>query len=126
MEEFCTIIGNGDFAQLNNDYVTPDGYTIPEGFIWDGMTMNKVACIEKFGDRVDKLSIEHDYAYVYEGDIPGFERKLTRKEVDRRFLSNLILNTDIKLPHAIYIYLLVRMFGGVKWPGKKTELLTKK
>lgn len=114
-------IGGGDFYELIKPFKTSFGYTIPKGFIWDGMTMHQFAFIEKMSDRVFKISLEHDHPYVYEGDIEFYGKRLTRAEVDRRFLQNLLAEPSISVTHAIYIYLLVRIFGWIKWRRRSKQ-----
>ena len=111
-------------GRLEKSVVFEDGMIAPKGFIWDGMTMHKIARIEKWGPRVDKASLRHDLIYVYEGNVSP-KHQYTRKQADL-LLYNDLLESNVPQLHTKYIYLLVRIFGGVKWPGKKTELLTKK
>lgn len=85
---------------------------IPRGYIWDGMTMAKVAGIEKFGDLVDSASVEHDYIYAHEGRFGDIF--ITRKQADM-ILEYQLVQSGVPRIHAAYIYYLVRAFGWILW-----------
>lgn len=105
-----------DTGVLVSPYITSWGDVIPEGFYWDGMTMNYMVGLPKFGENVDKASLEHDYPYVYEGQLPS-GKTMSRIDVDKLLRYNLLLlgNPIWKCELA---YLFVRSFGWVKWKRK--------
>lgn len=104
---------SGDTGFLSKPYLTSWGDIIPEEFYWDGMTMNYMVGLPKFGDNVDKASLEHDYPYVYEGELPS-GKFMTRLEADKLLRKNLLLSGN-PLWKCELAYAFVRSFGWVKW-----------
>lgn len=92
---------------LNITYPTPDkakllrryrfrlplGWaSIPAGYTWDGATIPRIAWsivgLTPFGAH-NEATLKHDWLYGYEGNIPGYPEKLSRKFVDNLFFADL-------------------------------------
>jgi hypothetical protein len=98
-------------AILLEDYEVND-IVIPKNYVWDGISLNRLVFIRKFGGKSDAASLEHDWCYVHEGVLETMT--LTRKQTDKNLKNNLIKDGIWKI-HANYIYVLVRVFGWFLW-----------
>lgn len=108
-----------DAAELIEPYLTTWGDTIPVGFIWNGMSFNWAVGLPRFGRSVDVASIEHDFIYIYEGQLPS-GRVFSRLQADVRLMVNLLRfgNNEYKTELA---YWDVRVFGRLLWKRKNNS-----
>lgn len=109
---------SGDMGFLSKPYLTSWGDVIPEGWYWDGMTANFMVGLPKFGDSVDRASLEHDYPYVYEGKLPS-GKVMTRIDVDKLLRYNLLIDGN-PLWKCELAFVFVRAFGWVKWKRRRS------
>lgn len=96
--------------KLLEPFTTSRGQTIPAGYVWDGMTCAGLIGVEKFGDRVNAASLEHDHDYVHEGSFDTFS--VTRYESDLRLIENLPALSAAERKRVWYG---VRTFGALLW-----------
>lgn len=114
---------SGDMGFLTEPYVTSWGDIIPKDWYWDGMTANFMVGLPKFGDNVDRASLEHDYPYVYEGKLPS-GKIMTRKETDILLRYNLLISGN-PIWKCELAYNFVRAFGWIKWKRKDKKTVNK-
>lgn len=96
----------------------PDGYTtIPVYYSWDGATIPRIGWtivgLTPFGAH-NVATLKHDYLYSYEGVIPGYPYKLTRKFVDNMLFDDLA-NLGYKGLSLRVIKFFVRIGGYYFW-----------
>ena len=109
----CKQISSGHIKLLE-PWVTSRGETIPAGYVWDGMTCANLIGVEKFGDRVNAASLEHDHDYVHHGRFETYS--ITRYESDLRLIENL---KELSPAEKRRVWIGVRIFGGLLWPESK-------
>lgn len=107
-------------ARLTEDYrfTMPNGYvTIPAGYEWDGATIPRIGWtmvgLTPFGAH-DEATLRHDYLYGYEGVIPFYPVKLSRRFVDELLFADLE-KLGFKGLQLTVIKLFVRVGGYYFW-----------
>lgn len=84
-------------------------YTIPKGYISDGMSVPRLLwrLLEApISGKTARSSVKHDYGYE--------KQYATRKEVDRQYLADLIME-GLAVHRAVLVYYGLRLFGWIAW-----------